>query len=154
MNTRNLTNRILAMMLVLVMVFCMVPMQAFAAETAQPLDAAVIYTDLHTSSSNSKESTLKGVLTAVKNAGLPVSSVISGGDLFSSNESVSTGYTDPYTGYVQDVLGKDVAVGYVWSDHDRYAVQEDGSTLLDKTSRLVYGAGNDGVYGTADDGNY
>ena len=110
MNTRNLSTRSLAVMLVLVMVFGMVPFQAFSADNAEAVDAAIIYTDLHTSSSNSKESTLKGVLTAIKNAGLPVSSVTSGGDLFSSNESVSTGYTDPYTGYVRDVFGNDIAV--------------------------------------------
>ena len=155
MNTRNLTTRILSMLLVLVMVFGMVPMQAFAVENATVVDAAIIYTDLHTSSSNYKESTLKGVLNAIKNAGLPVSSVTSSGDLFSSNESVSTGYTDTFTGYIQDVFGKDISVGYVWSDHDRGAYNNSSAKIaLDKTSHMLYGAGKDGVYGTADDDNY
>ena len=37
MNTRNLTTRTLSLLLVLLMVFCMVPMQAFAADNAADL---------------------------------------------------------------------------------------------------------------------
>ena len=155
MNTRNLTTRFLSMLLVLVMVFGMVPFQAFAADNAQAVDATIIFTDLHTSSSDYKESTVKGIMTAFKNSGLPFSSVTSGGDSFSSNESSYTGYTDTLTGYIRSALGTNVPVSYLWSDHDRGAVDNSSSkTPLDKTSRLVYGAGNDGVYGTADDGNY
>ena len=155
MNTRNLSTRILSMMLVLVMVFGMVPMQVFAAETAQPMDAAIVFTDLHTNSSNYKESTVKGVMTAMKNSGLPFSTVTCGGDAFSSNQSVSTGYTDTITGYIQSALGTNIPVNYVWSDHDRGAYNNATEKVaLDKTSHMTYGAGNDGVYGTADDGNY
>ena len=155
MNTRNLSTRILSMLLVLVMVFGMVPMQAFAADNATVVDAAIIFSDLHTSNGNYKESAVKNIMTAFKNTGLPFTSVTSGGDAFSSNESTYTAYTDTITGYIRNVLGNSIAVNYTWSDHDRGAYNNSSQKVaLDKTSRLVYGAGNDGVYGTADDGNY
>ena len=155
MNTKKLTNRVLSMLLVLVMVFGMVPVHAFAADNAKAVDATVIFTDLHTGNGDYKESTVKGIMTAFKNSGLPISSVTSGGDAFSSNESTYTAYTDTITGYIRNALGSNVPVSYVWSDHDRGAQNNSSSkTALDKTSRLVYGAGDDGVYGTADDGNY
>ena len=155
MNTRNLKTRILSMLLVLVMVFGMVPMQAFAADNATVVDAAIIFSDLHTSNGNYKESAVKNIMTAFKNTGLPFTSVTSGGDAFSSNESTYTAYTDTITGYIRNVLGNSIAVNYTWSDHDRGAYNNSSQKVaLDKTSRLVYGAGNDGVYGTADDGNY
>ena len=158
MKLTNNIRRILSALLVLVLVFSMLPVSTFAA-SGDIVDAAIIFSDLHTKKSDYKESTLKNVMTAVKNAGLPVSSVTSAGDAFSVNEDSSssngpyTGKTSTLTNAIQSVLGN-VPVNYVWSDHDRYAVQADGSTLLDKTSRLVYGAGNDGVYGTDDDDNY
>ena len=155
MNTRNLATRILSMLLVLVMVFGMVPMQAFAAENATVVDAAIIFSDLHTSNGNYKESAVKNIMTAFKNTGLPFTSVTSGGDAFSSNESSYTAYTDTITGYIRNVLGNSMPVNYVWSDHDRGALNNSTNKVgIDKTSRLIYGAGNDGVYGTADDGNY
>ena len=155
-------KRILSALLVLIMVVSVVPANAVnAADSKTPIDAAVIFTDLHTNKSNYKESTVKGIFSAIKNSGLPVSNVISGGDAFSVNSDSDrtngkyTGYTGTISGYIRDALGDaNMPIHYVWSDHDRYAVQEDGTTLLDKTSRLVYGAGNDGVYGTADDDNY
>ena len=149
-------KRILSAMLVFMMVFSLVPMNVLAASDT-PIDAAVIFTDLHTSKSNYKQSNVNSLFGALKNSGLPISSVTSGGDAFSVNDDSGkyTGYTGTITGYIHDALGDDsIPVNYVWSDHDRYAVQEDGVTLLDKTSHLVYGAGNDGVYGTGDDGNY
>ena len=149
-------RRILSALLVFMLLFSMMPVPASAASI---VDTAIIFSDLHTNKSDYKESTLKNVLTAMKSAGLSASSVTSAGDAFSVNEDSSssngpyTGYTGTLTGYIQNVLGN-VPVNYVWSDHDRYAVEADGSTLLDKTSHLVYGAGNDGVYGTDDDANY
>ena len=132
-------------------------MMMAAAPKAAPehVDAAIFFSDLHTSSYDYKQSTVEGIMTALKNTGLSFSSVTSAGDAFSVNQDNGkyTGKTRTITGYIQSVLG-DVPVNYVWSDHDRYAVQADDSTLLDKTSRLVYGAGSDGVYGTDDDGNY
>ena len=120
----------------------------------QPVDAAIFFSDLHTRSTDYKESTLKGIMSAIKNAGLPVSAVTSCGDAFSVNEDSGkyTGYTSTLTGYIQDVF--DVPVNYVWSDHDRYALEEDDKTLLSNDSGFVYGAGADGTYGTDDDDNY
>ena len=86
------TMRFLSMLLALVMVIGLLPASAVAAETDTVVDAAVIFSDLHTSSSDYKESTVKGIMNAFINAGLPVSSVTSGGDAFSVNES-STVYT-------------------------------------------------------------
>lgn len=126
-------------------------------ESSEVVDAAIVFTDLHTSSRDYKENTIKKIFGALKNTGLPFSSVTSGGDAFSVNADNMkyTGKTKDITDDIRTALGKsDISVNYVWSDHDRYAVQEDGSTLLDKTSHLTYGAGNDGIYGTDDDGNY
>ena len=151
-------KRFLCLLIVLSMLPVAAP-HAHAAAANGIVDAAVIFSDLHTNKSDYKESTVKGVMSAVKNAGLNISSVTSAGDAFSVNEDSSssngpyTGKTGTITGYIQNVFGN-VPVNYVWSDHDRYAVQADGSTLLDKKSKLIYGAGNDGIYGTADDGNY
>ena len=118
------------------------------------VDAAIFFSDLHTSQSDYKESTVKGIMNALQNSGLNFSSVTSCGDAFSVNSgSGYTGYTGTITGYIRSVFA-DIPVNYVWSDHDRCAVQEDGTTLLDNDSGFVYGAGADGVYGTTDDGNY
>ena len=149
-------NKVVALLLCVVMLIGFVPVSALAADGAGTVvDAAIIFSDLHTSSGDYKKSTLKGILNGIKNAGVNPSSVTSAGDAFSVNEDSTeyTGYTSTLTGYIQSVFAG-VPVNYVWSDHDRYAVEADGSTLLDKSSRLVYGAGADGVYGTDDDGNY
>ena len=125
------------------------------ASAPEHVDAAVFFSDLHTSQYNYKESTLKNIMSAVAETGLSISSVTSCGDAFSVNSDSGkyTGYTSTLTGYIQDVFD-DVPVNYVWSDHDRYALQEDDKTLLSNDSGLIYGAGSDGVYGTDDDGNY
>ena len=162
MKLKSNMRRFLSALLVLVLVISAVPMQVLGAESAKtPIDAAVIFTDLHTNKSNYKQSTVEGIFGAIKNAGLPVSNIVSGGDAFSVNEDTSssngkyTGYTSTINGYIRNAMGDaNMPIHYVWSDHDRYALREDDATLLDKTSRLVYGAGNDGVYGTADDSNY
>ena len=125
------------------------------ASAPEHVDAAVFFSDLHTSKSDYKESTLKNIMSAVESTGLSVSSVTSCGDAFSVNYDSGkyTGYTSTLTGYIQEVFG-DVPVNYVWSDHDRYALQEDDETLLSNESGMIYGAGDDGIYGTNDDGNY
>ena len=159
-------KRMMAMLLALVIVVGLLPVSVLAAEGTATgefsggkviNDTAVIFSDLHTSSSNYKESTVKNIMGAL--AGLPVSSVTSAGDAFSVNEDNSssngpyTGKTSVLNGYINDVFSG-IDINYTWSDHDRYALQEDDKTLLDKTSHLSYGAGNDGIYGTNDDGNY
>ena len=157
---RDTMKRILALVLCFAMLASFMPGFIFSAEAeGTVVDAAVMFSDLHTKKSDYKESTLKGVLNAMKNAGIDATSVTSCGDAFSVNEDSSssngpyTGYTATLNGYIHAVY-TGVDINYVWSDHDRYAVQEDGTTLLDKKSQLVYGAGEDGVYGTEDDGNY
>ena len=91
-------RKILSAVLVLVMVLSMLPTGIFRAEAASTVVvAAVMFSDLHTSKSNYKESNLKGVMNAFKNAGLPVSSVTSCGDAFSVNEDSSSS-NGPYTG--------------------------------------------------------
>lgn len=132
----------------------MMMMAAPRATAPVHVDAAIFFSDLHTSQSDYKESTVKGIMNALQNSGLNFSSVTSCGDAFSVNSgSGYKGLTGTITGNIRSVF-TDIPVNYVWSDHDRYAVEADNTTLLDKTSRLVYGAGNDGVYGTDDDGNY
>lgn len=136
------------------MVTSILPMAPIAAATTaakEPIDAAIFFSDLHTNKSDYKESTVKGIMSALKNTNLPFSSVTSCGDAFSVNEDNGqyTGETSTITGFIQTALGNNsIPVNYVWSDHDRYA------TGIEKKSGLVYGAGKDGEYGTADDGNY
>ena len=162
MRTKNRSNkfRFMSAFMAMVMVLSIlpagiVPARAAGEETGGIVDAAVIFSDLHTSKSDYKESTLTGIMTAIKGANLPVSSVTSAGDAFSVNETNTTyvGQTSTLTGYIQSVLGN-VPVNYVWSDHDRCAVEADGTTLLSNDSGMIYGAGADNVYGTADDDNY
>ena len=49
-------------------------------------DAALFFSDLHTSASNSKESTTEEIMGGAAKAGVEFSSVTSVGDVFSSNE--------------------------------------------------------------------
>ena len=118
--------------------------------TGDPVDAAVIFSDLHTTENNYKEGIITDIFGALKTAGLPISSVTSAGDAFSvdKDETAYTGETATITGYIQDVLDTDVSVNYVWADRDRYGKD------IAAPSGFVYGAGADGLYGTDDDGNY
>ena len=140
----NTFKRFLCAVMAFVMLFVLMPVGAITAEAAESvengalLDAAVFFSDLHTSKSNYKESNLKGVLNAVKTAGLPVSSVTSCGDAFSVNESSGKydGDISKLTGYVQNVMGN-IPVNYVWSDHDRYA--KINGSYLDSDCGFFYG---------------
>ena len=134
----NQMKRILSFALAIVMIFGMMPVFANAAGNDQALDAVVVFSDLHTNKSDYKESTVKGIFGALKNTGLPFSSVTSAGDAFSVNEDSSssngpyTGDPTKITGYIRTALGNNsIPVNYVWSDHDRY------STGIDKKSSLV-----------------
>ena len=134
----NQMKRILSFALAIVMIFGMMPVFAHAAGNDQALDAVVVFSDLHTNKSDYKESTVKGIFGALKNTGLPFSSVTSAGDAFSVNEDSSssngpyTGDPTKITGYIRTALGNNsIPVNYVWSDHDRYA------TGIDKKSSLV-----------------
>ena len=118
------------------------------AEAPEHVDAAIFFSDLHTNKSDYKETTVKGIMNGLKSSNLNFSSVTSCGDAFSVNEDSGkyTGDPSKITGYIRSVFA-DIPVSYVWSDHDRYAG-------LDNDSGFIYGAGADGNYGTADDGNY
>ena len=173
-------KRFTASLLLIVMLVAAVPATMFnftikasaaEGESSTIIDGAIIFTDLHTNSSDYKQSTLEGVLNRIKNnhSGVTFTSITSGGDAFSVNEDDSKsngpyeGYTSILNGYITGVLGDSIDINYTWSDHDRYAydatvepdVEPDVEpSLLDKTSHLSYGAGTDGKYGTNDDGNY
>ena len=164
-------KRFTASLLLIVMLVAAVPATMFnfaikasaaEGESSTIIDGAIIFTDLHTNKNDYKESTLKDVLNRIKNnhSGVTFTSITSGGDAFSVNEDNSTsngpytGFTATLNGYINSVFTDGIDINYVWSDHDRCALKEDGKTLLDKTSHLSYGAGGDGEYGTNDDGNY
>ena len=162
MKLPNQFKRVLSFLLALVMVLGLMPVHAHAAAGDEPVDALVIFSDLHamyngdssTGDKGYKQSKITTMMTTLKNTGLPFSSVHSAGDAFSSNSTAYTGYTDTITGYIQGVMGN-LPVGYVWSDHDRAAYNNSKEKIaLDKTSHLAYGAGSDGIYGNADDDNY
>lgn len=167
-------KQLLAYLLCIAMLAGIVPVSAFAeetvssvadvqSETGSAIDTAIIFSDLHTNKSDYKDSKIKQIFGALKNTGMKFSSVTSAGDAFTVNEDNSINSDNkPYDGYTKTIstsirtaLGdNNIPVNYVWSDHDRYAYQEDGYTKLDKKSYLSYGAGDDGIYGTDDDGNY
>ena len=141
-------KRILSALLVLVMVFALVPVNARAASAA-PVDSVAFFSDLHTSSSNSKTTLVKNTFSSIANvAASKVSAVFSVGDVFSSNESQNISSLSSVTSAIRSGLNDEtVHVDYVWSDHDRYGG-------VANITGLVYGAGADGIYGNADDGNY
>ena len=140
-------RRILCAMLALVLVFSLVPPTEASAASAS-VDAAIFFSDLHSSKSDSKTSTTKNIMSAIAASGLDFSSVTSVGDVFSSNETNNFGSLDTITSNIRSGLGdSDIPVYYAWSDHDR-------NTVIEDYTGLFYGAGKDGVYGTADDGNY
>ena len=133
------------------------------SSNSEVVDAAVIFSDLHTSKTKYKQSEVNALFSELKDTNLKFTSVTSAGDAFSVNEdNASKSENRPYTGLTKTIndsirvaLGDaEIPINYVWSDHDRYAVKEDGKTLLDKASGIVYGAGEDGTPGTEDDGNY
>ena len=156
-------KRFLSALLAFVLVFSMMPMNTQAA-TGAVVDAAVLFSDLHSYESNYKTDVLHALMSTLKKTGVTYTSVTSCGDAFSvNNDSGNSGF-NKYTGYTATLANairgtsglndSTVDVNFVWSDHDRYAVKEDGSTPIDKTSHVAYGAGTDGILGTADDGNY
>ena len=143
-------KRFISMVLCLVMILGMLPLGALrvnAAETV-PLDALVVMSDLHIGTNKTdKKALVENVLGAIKKDYPTVSSVNSSGDMFSSNEDTKSGNASEVDGYIYQVY-PGVDTNYVWTDHDRAA------TDIPMESRLVYGAGLDGTYGTKDDDNY
>lgn len=141
-------RRILSALLVLVMVFTLVPVNARAA-SAEAVDSVAFFSDLHAHSSDNKTTLVTSIFRSVAaNASSNVSAVFSVGDIFSSNNSQNIGSLSAITSAIRTGLGDDsVHVDHVWSDHDRYGG-------IPNFTGLVYGSGADGAYGTADDGNY
>lgn len=136
------TRKILALLLSLSLITGMMPataLSAFAAEAPVVVDSAVIMSDLHTTKSDNKSSTVTGVLQQIKNAGKDASTVTSAGDMFSVNESNYNCNTSAITEAIKSVYSE-AQIDYLWSDHDRAA------TEISKESRLVYGTGQDEEY--------
>ena len=135
-------KRILSLVLCFVMLVGMMPAFAIAAKAEEvPVDALVVMSDLHigTNSTNStnKQLLVQNILNRMKEDNLPVSSVASAGDMYSSNEGTMQGDASAVTDWIKAVFN--VPVNYVWTDHDRAA------TDIAKESRLVY-SGNYYVY--------
>ena len=165
----NTFKRILCAVMALVLMVALLPAVSVTAEAAGTTDAAIFFSDLHgqnpvnykneadPDATAYKTAFLTSIMTALKGTGLPFSSITSAGDAFSVNGDSEynwvdgknvyngkyTGYTSIYTNTIQNVIN--VPVNYVWSDHDRYAVELDGTTPLNKTSHLAY-SGNYYVY--------
>ena len=146
MKLTNQIKRLLSALLIFVLVFSLVPVDVSAA--SDTVDAAVFFSDLHSSKSDSKTSQTQKIMNAVAASGLDFSSVVSCGDVFSSNSTNNFGSLDTITQNIRTGLGdSDVNVFYTWSDHDR-------NTAIADYTGLIYGGGADGVYGNGDDDNY
>ena len=115
---------------------------------SEVVEAAVFFSDLHSSASDSKTNTTKTIMGSVAKSGNSISSVTSVGDVFSSNNSNNFGSLSTITNNILTGLGdSSIPVFYAWSDHDR-------NTSIEDYTGLLYGAGDDGIYGNADDDNY
>ena len=131
-------KRFVSFLLCFVMLLGFLPVNARAVDaTETPLDALVVFSDLHigtkTNDESGKATTLKAVLNQIKsNVGTTVTSVNSAGDMFSSNEGTVTSNTDNLNGYIREVF-PNVPVNYTWTDHDRAA-----SAISKKSSLTVY----------------
>ena len=128
-------KRFVSFLLCFVMLLGFLPVNAHAVDaTETPLDALVVFSDLHIGTNNTKESDkatlLKDVLKQIKTNVGTVSSVNSAGDMFSSNEGTVTSNTDNLNVYIREVF-PNVPVNYTWTDHDRAA------TAISKKSGLV-----------------
>ena len=98
-------KRFVSFLLCFVMLLGFLPVNALAADaTETPLDAIVVFSDLHIGTKANDESgkatTLKAVLNQIKTNVGTVSSVNSAGDMFSSNEGTVTSDTDKLNGYI------------------------------------------------------
>ena len=115
-------KRILSLVLCFVMLVGMMPAIALSADAAgEVVDAALFFSDLHTTASSYKEQEIEAVMEGVKTSGLDFSTVTSVGDAFSSNDTVNEGRTTAaITEAIRTGLGDaEVPVYYTWSDHDR-----------------------------------
>ncbi len=114
--------------------------EATGTNTENVLDAAIFFSDLHTTKGNYKTEEIGAVFGQMQETGLKFSSVTSVGDAFSSGYPAYADSTSNVTNVIQGVLG-DVPVYYVWSDHDRGADIENFTGLLygdDSTNYYIY----------------
>ena len=131
-------KRFVSFLLCFVMLLGFLPANAFAAgeTTKTPVDALVVFSDLHIGTTGTKENNkatlLKSVLNQIKTKVGTVSSVNSAGDMFSSDKSTITSDTNKLNGYIRDVF-PNVPVNYTWTDHDRAA-----SAISKQSSLTVY----------------
>ena len=135
-------KRFVSMLLCVVMLLGFLPVSAFAADaTETPVDAALFFSDLHTTKDSYKEDEIKEVMAGVTKSGLDFSSVTSVGDAFSSNNYVNEGRsTTAITQAIRDGLNDaTVPVFYAWSDHDR-------GTDIDNFTGLMYSGENYYIY--------
>lgn len=136
-------KRFVSFLLCFVMVLGFVPVNAFAADTANSgvVDAALFFSDLHTTADSYKENEIIEVMGGVKKSGLDFSTVTCAGDAFSSNDSVIKGRTTTaITAAIRNGLGDaEVPVNYVWSDHDR-------ETDVENFTGLMYSGENYYIY--------
>ena len=141
-------KRFVSFLLCFVMILGFLPVNAFATDTAattrDAIDAAVFFSDLHINNkqeeTDSKKTLLTDVLTAIKNADYPVSTVNSSGDMYSSNASneMVTGNASQVTGWINSVFS-DAETNYVWTDHDRAATDiSKKSYMVDYDNYYVY----------------
>ena len=139
-------KRIISMVLCLVMVLSLLPVGAVRvhAEETEPkvVDAALFFSDLHTSENNYKDAEIKAILGGVKKSGRTFSTVTSVGDAFSSNRTAYTGDVSKITKSFQEGLGYSTfEMLYAWSDHDRKAGIENFTGLLygnENTNYYIY----------------
>lgn len=136
-------KRFVSFLLCFVMLLGFLPANAFAAgeTTKTPVDALVVFSDLHIGTTGTKENNkatlLKSVLNQIKTKVGTVSSVNSAGDMFSSDKSTITSDTDKLNGYIREVF-PNVPVNYVWTDHDRAADISKQSTLVEYDNYYIY----------------
>lgn len=165
---KRVKNLFLSLLLTLALLLPIsTPVYAGENTNKEVVDAAIVFADLHTNQDDYKDTHIQSVMKGLKSTELPFSSVISGGDAFSVCEDnhdrfpKDFGITENITNSIHAGLeNNNIPVEYVWSDHDRYAdiffSESDSEAELyqKRTSRFVYGAGSDGIYGNEDDDNY
>ena len=152
MRKNKTRTRLLSWLLTLSMLLSLLPGGVFAAGESDGafVDAAVFFSDLHSTSSDSKTTMTTKVMGSIANGlsaahpGKKVSAVFSVGDVFSSNEYQNSGSLSTITNNIVTGLGTVAPsaddVYYTWSDHDR-------NTEIENFTGLMYGAdGNTNYY--------
>lgn len=147
-------KKLIAYLLCMAMLVGVVPMSVAAEEPVLPMaeesavDAALFFSDLHTTATDYKPELIKSVMGGATASGLNFSSVTSVGDAFSSNEDAYAGDTSAITASIREGLGNpEIPVFYAWSDHDR------GANIENYTG-LLYGDNREYAKNYDEDANY